>query len=150
MRRRRASRPLRRSRRGSRRSDRRRVWCHHGAGNTSFDSFLRLRPLEFERYLPWMLDETCRRLEAVIRSLPRWHVEKADAVAGEIHLTRRTPVFRFVDDIRLRLEAVPGVAKVAVSYKDKTATIVYDDAKADVNQLTSATTQAGYPSAPKS
>lgn len=48
------------------------------------------------------------------------------------------------------LEAVPGVAKVAVSYKDKSATIVYDDAKADVNQLTSATTQAGYPSAPKS
>jgi periplasmic mercuric ion binding protein len=48
------------------------------------------------------------------------------------------------------LEAVPGVAKVAVSFKDKTATIIYDDAKADVNQLTSATTQAGYPSAPKS
>jgi len=48
------------------------------------------------------------------------------------------------------LEAVPGVTKVAVSYKDKTATIIYDDAKADVNQLTSATTKAGYPSAPKS
>jgi periplasmic mercuric ion binding protein len=48
------------------------------------------------------------------------------------------------------LEAVPGVAKVAVSFKDKTATVVYDDAKADVNQLTSATTKAGYPSAPKS
>ena len=47
------------------------------------------------------------------------------------------------------LEAVPGVAKVAVSYKDKTATVVYDDAKADVNQLTTATTKAGYPSAPK-
>ncbi len=46
------------------------------------------------------------------------------------------------------LEAVPGVAKVAVSYKDKTATVVYDDAKANVNQLTSATTKAGYPSAP--
>jgi mercuric ion binding protein len=48
------------------------------------------------------------------------------------------------------LEAVPGVAKVAVSYKDKTATVIYDDAKANVNQLTSATTRAGYPSAPKS
>src|SRR5216684_2359124 len=48
------------------------------------------------------------------------------------------------------LEAVPGVAKVAVSYKDKTATVIYDDAKADVNQLTSATTKAGYPSAPQS
>ena len=48
------------------------------------------------------------------------------------------------------LEAVPGVAKVVVSYKDKTATVLYDDAKASVNQLTSATTKAGYPSAPKS
>jgi periplasmic mercuric ion binding protein len=48
------------------------------------------------------------------------------------------------------LEAVPGVAKVAVSFKDKTATIIYYDAKAGVNQLTSATTKAGYPSAPKS
>ena len=48
------------------------------------------------------------------------------------------------------LEAVPGVAKVAVSFKDKTATVIYDDAKADVNQLTLATTKAGYPSAPKS
>jgi periplasmic mercuric ion binding protein len=48
------------------------------------------------------------------------------------------------------LEAVTGVAKVAVSYKDKTATVLYDDAKADVSQLTSATTKAGYPSAPKS
>jgi len=47
------------------------------------------------------------------------------------------------------LQAVPGVAKVAVSFKDKTATVVYDDAKADVNELTSATTKAGYPSAPK-
>ncbi len=48
------------------------------------------------------------------------------------------------------LEAVPGVARVAVSFKDKTATIIYDDAKADVNQLTTATTRAGYPSSPKS
>lgn len=47
------------------------------------------------------------------------------------------------------LEAVPGVAKVAVSYKDKTAIVIYDDARADVNQLTTATTKAGYPSAPK-
>ena len=48
------------------------------------------------------------------------------------------------------LEAVPGVARVAVSYKDKTATVIYDDAKANVNQLTSATTKAGYPSVPRS
>jgi len=47
------------------------------------------------------------------------------------------------------LEAIPGVAKVTVSYKGKTATVVYDDAKASVEQLTSATTRAGYPSAPR-
>jgi mercuric ion binding protein len=52
--------------------------------------------------------------------------------------------------VKASLQAVPGVTKVAVSYKDRSATITYDDAEADVDQLTSATTKAGYPSAPKS
>ena len=52
--------------------------------------------------------------------------------------------------VKASLEAVPGVAKVAVSYKDKTAIVTYDDSKTDVKTLTDATTSAGYPSAPKS
>jgi mercuric ion binding protein len=52
--------------------------------------------------------------------------------------------------VKASLQAVPGAARVAVSYKDRTAIITYDDAKADLNQLTSAATKAGYPSAPKS
>ena len=52
--------------------------------------------------------------------------------------------------VKASLQAVPGVANVAVSFREKTATITYDDAKADVDKLTSATTKAGYPSAPKS
>jgi mercuric ion binding protein len=52
--------------------------------------------------------------------------------------------------VKSSLEAVPGVSKVSVSYKDKTAIVTYDDGKADVNTLTAATTNAGYPSAPKS
>ena len=52
--------------------------------------------------------------------------------------------------VKASLQAVPGVANVVVSYKDRTATITYDDAKAYLNQLTSATTNAGYPSAPRS
>jgi mercuric ion binding protein len=52
--------------------------------------------------------------------------------------------------VKRSLEAVPGVAKVAVSYKDKTAIVTYDDSKTDVQGLTAATTNAGYPSAPKS
>ena len=52
--------------------------------------------------------------------------------------------------VKKSLEAVPGVGRVAVSYKDKTATVTYDDSKADLEALTGATTNAGYPSAPKS
>ena len=52
--------------------------------------------------------------------------------------------------VRKRLEAVPGVSKAVVSYKDKTAVVTYDDTRADAAALTRATTEAGYPSAPKS
>jgi periplasmic mercuric ion binding protein len=51
--------------------------------------------------------------------------------------------------VKKSLEGVPGVANVTVSYKDKTAIVTYDDNKADVQGLTAATTNAGYPSAPK-
>ena len=52
--------------------------------------------------------------------------------------------------VKKSLERVPGVAKVTVSYKDKTAIVTYDDSKTDPKGLTAATTNAGYPSAPKS
>ena len=52
--------------------------------------------------------------------------------------------------VKSSLEAVPGVAKVAVSYADKTAVVTFDDAKTAVPALISATTNAGYPSALKS
>jgi mercuric ion binding protein len=51
--------------------------------------------------------------------------------------------------VKKSLEAVPGVAKATVSFKDKTAIVTYDDGQANVKSLTDATTNAGYPSAPK-
>ena len=51
--------------------------------------------------------------------------------------------------VKASLEAVPGVTKVGVSYKDKTAIVTFDDAKTGVNALTAATSNAGYPSVPK-
>jgi mercuric ion binding protein len=51
--------------------------------------------------------------------------------------------------VKNSLEAVPGVAKAVVSYKSKTAVVTYDDTKATVAALIKATTDAGYPSAPK-
>jgi mercuric ion binding protein len=47
------------------------------------------------------------------------------------------------------LAAVPGVSRDVISFEDKTATVAYDDAKAAIAALVRATTDAGYPSAPK-
>jgi mercuric ion binding protein len=52
--------------------------------------------------------------------------------------------------VKASLEAVPGVSKVAVSIDDKTAVVTFDDSKTQVDALVKATTNAGYPSAPKS
>jgi len=52
--------------------------------------------------------------------------------------------------VKASLEAVPGVTKVMVSAEDKMAVVTYDDNKAKVDALVKATTNAGYPSAPKS
>jgi periplasmic mercuric ion binding protein len=51
--------------------------------------------------------------------------------------------------VRKSLEAIPGVAKAIVSFKDKTAVVTYDDSKTNLNALTAATAKAGYPSTPK-
>lgn len=52
--------------------------------------------------------------------------------------------------VKSSLEAVPGVEKVVVSLSEKTAIVTFDDAKTGLPALISATTNAGYPSTPKS
>ncbi len=52
--------------------------------------------------------------------------------------------------VKKTIEKVSGVSKVTVSFKDKTAVVVFDDARAEVKDLTNVTTSAGYPSKPKS
>jgi mercuric ion binding protein len=51
--------------------------------------------------------------------------------------------------VKRSLERVPGVTRATVSFKDKTAVVVYDDGRTDVTAFTAATRNAGYPSAPK-
>lgn len=48
------------------------------------------------------------------------------------------------------LNRVEGVVGVTVSNEEKSATVKYDDAKARIADLIKATTEAGYPSSPKS
>jgi periplasmic mercuric ion binding protein len=52
--------------------------------------------------------------------------------------------------VKASLLRVPGVTDVVVSAEEKTAVVTYDDSKAVVDALVKATTNAGYPSAPKS
>jgi len=44
------------------------------------------------------------------------------------------------------LHKVQGVTKVDVSFEQKTAVVTFDDAKASVEDLINATTNAGFPS----
>ncbi len=48
--------------------------------------------------------------------------------------------------VKQSLAKVPGVENVTVSFEQKSATVTYDDQKTTLDALTSATTQAGYPS----
>ncbi len=47
--------------------------------------------------------------------------------------------------VKSSMTAVPGVAKVAVSFKAKTATVIFDDGKTSAAAIAAASTNAGYP-----
>lgn len=55
-----------------------------------------------------------------------------------------------VPTVKKSLSQVKGVKRVAVSAKTNTAVVVYDDKATTVAALVKATTNAGYPSRPKS
>jgi len=55
--------------------------------------------------LPVSMSEAMDVLQNAIRALPRWQVESVDAAAGTLHATRRSRLWRFTDDISIRLEA---------------------------------------------
>ena len=52
--------------------------------------------------------------------------------------------------VKKTIEKVSGVSKVTVSFKEKTAVVMFDDTRTVVKDLTDATTNAGFPSTPKS
>lgn len=50
--------------------------------------------------------------------------------------------------VKKALSQVPGVSKIVVSLEKRQAIVSFDDAKANVDALTWATQEAGYPSQP--
>lgn len=69
--------------------------------------------------LPLTPAEAVVRVEAAVRSLPLWKVDKADPAAGTLHATRTTRLFRFVDDIHIRLEATATGARLHARSKSR-------------------------------
>jgi mercuric ion binding protein len=47
--------------------------------------------------------------------------------------------------VKNSMAAVPGVAKVAVSFEAKTATVTFDDTKTNPDAIAAASMNAGYP-----
>jgi mercuric ion binding protein len=56
---------------------------------------------------------------------------------------------RLVPIVKSSMAAVRGVAKVAVSFEAKTATVTFDDAKTNPDAIAAASSNAGYPAHPK-
>lgn len=47
--------------------------------------------------------------------------------------------------VKNSMAAVPGVEKVSVSFQAKTATVIFDDAKTNPDEIATASMNAGYP-----
>jgi len=47
--------------------------------------------------------------------------------------------------VKKAMEGMPGVKSVAVNFEDKTATVVFDPARATIAAIAAASTNAGYP-----
>jgi uncharacterized protein (DUF1499 family) len=62
--------------------------------------------------LPLPPREALARIEAAVRTLPRWRVESVDAAGGTLKATRSTRLWRFVDDVTVRVEALPPGSRV--------------------------------------
>jgi uncharacterized protein (DUF1499 family) len=62
--------------------------------------------------LPISVSEALARLETAIKSMSRWHLESHDASTGIVTATRKTRLFRFTDDVTLRLEATPSGTRI--------------------------------------
>jgi uncharacterized protein (DUF1499 family) len=68
--------------------------------------------------------DAVRQVEAATQGLTRWRVESSDPAAGTVHLTRRTRLWRFVDDVRLTL--TPGARGTVVHAESRSRVGVGD------------------------
>lgn len=83
-------------------------WLTKNWANTAEPTHPGLAPLTLAVPVPAAVET----VGAIVRGMPRWRVEAADPTAGVMHMTRRTPVFRFVDDVTIRFTATADGTRV--------------------------------------
>jgi uncharacterized protein (DUF1499 family) len=90
--------------------------------------------------LPLPPAEALARVEAAVRSLTRWRVESTDAAAGTVTATRRTRIFRFTDDVTVRLEPTPAGTRVHVRSQSRVGKSDLGQNRRNVRELFAALT----------
>lgn len=78
------------------------TWLTRNWADTDEGDDPRLQPLE----VPLSLLKAMARVKTALGGLPRWQVVAVDPATCTIRAERRTRLFRFVDDITVRCEAL--------------------------------------------
>ncbi|MDT8835831.1 mercury resistance system periplasmic binding protein MerP [Paraburkholderia fungorum] len=81
---------------------------------------------------------------AVTLSAPAWAAVKTVTLSVPGMTCAACPI-----TVKAALSKVPGVQKTVVHFDQKDAVVMFDDSKTNVQALTKATTDAGYPSSVK-
>lgn len=83
-------------------------WFTHNWADTDEPSHPDITPLE----LSMSPTEAFAHVEATIRHLSRWQVEQVEPDTATIRATRRSRLFRFVDDVTIRIEPVGDKSRI--------------------------------------
>ena len=83
-------------------------WFTHNVADTDAGTHPDLAPLD----VPLPVQDALPRVAAAVASLPRWQLESVEPGSGTLRATRRTRLFRFVDDVTVRLESTPDGVRV--------------------------------------
>lgn len=70
-------------------------------------------------HLQLTLEQALPRIREALARLPRWQMVAWDEQTGIITATRTTRLFRFVDDVTIRLEATPQGTTVHTRSKSR-------------------------------
>jgi uncharacterized protein (DUF1499 family) len=65
-------------------------------------------------------EEVLKAAAAAVKEMPRWELEESRP--GELRATRRTRVFRFVDDVRVEVRGESGGSRVELESESRVGT----------------------------